>query len=191
MAMQMSEEIGQVTDSFFERLKELNVELYTAIIVILAEDSKDVIWWMQNRVNQQYSRILIKYANKPYLRDLCEAREQGDDFFSKCYFGEEKNEFYKYLFDETDLKHVPAKQKKFLLANEFATMSVALARNIAIHITSYAKKSFSQSENEILKRFAKVFDQSYTRFLDLQKAEAQARESKIQLALERVRARTM
>ena len=43
----------------------------------------------------------------------------------------------------------------------------------------------------ILKRFASVFEQSYTRFVDLQKAEAQARESQIQLALERVRARTM
>ncbi len=29
----------------------------------------------------------------------------------------------------------------------------------------------------ILQRFAKVFEQSYTRFLDLQKAEAQAREA--------------
>src|SRR3954465_8653044 len=40
-------------------------------------------------------------------------------------------------------------------------------------------------------RFGKVFQQTYTRFLDLQKAEAQAKESQIQLALERVRARTM
>ena len=45
--------------------------------------------------------------------------------------------------------------------------------------------------HNIFKRFAKVFEQTYTRFLDLQKAEAQARESQIELALERVRARTM
>ena len=43
----------------------------------------------------------------------------------------------------------------------------------------------------ILKRFAKVFDQAYTRFLDLQKAEAQAREAKIEAALERVRSRSL
>ena len=36
---------------------------------------------------------------------------------------------------------------------------------------------------DIFKRFAKVFEQTYTRFLDLQKAEAQARESQIQLAI--------
>src|SRR6476619_2030942 len=40
-------------------------------------------------------------------------------------------------------------------------------------------------------RFTREFEQSYSRFLDLQKAEAQARESQVQLALERVRARTM
>src|SRR6202007_1694057 len=43
----------------------------------------------------------------------------------------------------------------------------------------------------LLERFAKVFDGTYTRFLDLQRAEEQTRESQIQLALERVRARTM
>src|SRR5678815_4828213 len=36
-----------------------------------------------------------------------------------------------------------------------------------------------------------IRDRAYTRFLDLQKAEAQAREAEIELALERVRARTM
>ena len=46
-------------------------------------------------------------------------------------------------------------------------------------------------QNDIFKRFAKVFEQTYTRFLDLQKAEAQAREAQIEAALERVRARAM
>jgi len=48
-------------------------------------------------------------------------------------------------------------------------------------------------ENEllVLKRFARVFDQTYTRFLDLQQAEAQAREAQIEAALEKVRSRTM
>src|SRR5205085_3941822 len=45
--------------------------------------------------------------------------------------------------------------------------------------------------HDIFKRFAKVFEQTYTRFLDLQKAEAQAREAKIEASLERVRSKTM
>ena len=45
--------------------------------------------------------------------------------------------------------------------------------------------------HDIFKRFAKVFEQTYTRFLDLQKAEAQAREAQIEAALEKVSSRTM
>src|SRR5262249_20764883 len=44
---------------------------------------------------------------------------------------------------------------------------------------------------KLLERFSSVFEQTYTRFLDLQKAEAQARESQIEAALERVRSRAM
>jgi hypothetical protein len=44
---------------------------------------------------------------------------------------------------------------------------------------------------EILERFAGAFDLAHRRFLDLQKAEAQAREVEIELALEKVRSRTM
>ena len=38
---------------------------------------------------------------------------------------------------------------------------------------------YTDEENNTLMRFGKVFQQTYTRFLDLQKAEAQAGESKI------------
>src|SRR6185295_17764430 len=41
------------------------------------------------------------------------------------------------------------------------------------------------------KRFAGVFGQTYRRYLDLQKAEAQSKESQIEAALERVRSRTL
>ena len=43
----------------------------------------------------------------------------------------------------------------------------------------------------MLERFGKVFDLTYTRFLDLQKAEAQAHEAQIEASLERVRASAM
>ena len=45
--------------------------------------------------------------------------------------------------------------------------------------------------HDIFKRFAKVFEQTYTRFLDLKKAEAQAREAQIEASLERLRAKSM
>ena len=49
----------------------------------------------------------------------------------------------------------------------------------------------SDANLDILSRFGKVFDLTYTRFNDLQKAEAQAREAQIEAALEKVRSRSL
>ena len=191
LAMHKSDELQEVVHSVFERLKELHIELDTAIIIIFTENSRDAVWWLTNKINQQYPRVLVNYADFPYLRNLFEARENGSELFSKSYTIEEKNELFDYLFEHTDFKYTPEAQKKFLLESEILTASVALTKNIGIQISSYSQRSFSEKDNDLLKRFAKVFDQAYIRFLDLQKAEAQSRESQVQLALERVRARTM
>ncbi|WP_162303748.1 hypothetical protein, partial [Hymenobacter sediminis] len=45
--------------------------------------------------------------------------------------------------------------------------------------------------SDLLQRFASVFSLTYTRFLDLQKAEAQAREAQIEASLERVRSTSL
>jgi signal transduction histidine kinase/coenzyme F420-reducing hydrogenase delta subunit/ketosteroid isomerase-like protein len=49
------------------------------------------------------------------------------------------------------------------------------------------RRSLKEDEKNILNRFAKEFERAYTRFLDLQKAEALAREAKIESALEKIR----
>jgi signal transduction histidine kinase len=56
---------------------------------------------------------------------------------------------------------------------------------------SFTSNPLSEEAISILKRFTAVFEQTYTRFLDLQKAETQAREAQIEASLERVRSRTM
>jgi hypothetical protein len=67
-------------------------------------------------------------------------------------------------------------------------MSVAIAKNTAIHITSYSRKSFSKEENEILKRFAKVFEQHIPAF-SISKAEANAKRSTDRSCIGRVRSK--
>ncbi|HEX6849655.1 MAG TPA: ATP-binding protein [Chitinophagaceae bacterium] len=191
MAMQKSEELQEVVHTVFERLKELNIDFYTAIIILFEEGSKDIVWWLESKAKQQYQKTLVPYAEFSYLQDLLKARENNIDFFSKSYPFEEKNKLFHHLFTHTELKYVPQQQKEFLFGAEFATMSVSLSKNTGLHITSYSRKSFSDQDNDVFRRFAKVFDQAYTRFQDLQKAEAQARESLIELGLERVRARAM
>ena len=85
----------------------------------------------------------------------------------------------------------PASWFKRKAGYKYYDVAIAFEKNSAVVLVSHSGKQLTESESAILRRFAKVFEQSYIRFLDLQKAEAQAREAEIELALERVRARTM
>jgi hypothetical protein len=58
-------------------------------------------------------------------------------------------------------------------------------------LQTVGEEQLSEENLEILARFGKVFDLTYTRFNDLLKAEAQAREALIENVLEKVRSRTM
>jgi hypothetical protein len=62
---------------------------------------------------------------------------------------------------------------------------------ITLSVGNFRAQPYSEDDNAIIRRFAFVFQQSYTRFLDLQKAEAQAREAQIEAALEKIRSRSL
>ena len=191
LAMHSSEEMQEVVNSVFERFKELEVALDSANILIFSEGSKDFECWTANNQYMYTNRFHVPYSDTVIMRDMIEAKERGQQLFTKSYSVEEKNQLFRYFFSDTDFKFIPESRKAQILESKQYALSIAPIKNIAIQISSYSKKSFLEEDNEILIRFAKVFDQAYTRFLDLQKAEAQARESQIQLALERIRARTM
>ena len=72
---------------------------------------------------------------------------------------------------------------------ERVVLSCAFTKNGMIQIGGF--EPLSDTDALIIQRFAKVFEQTYTRFLDLQKAEAQTREAQVETALERVRSRTL
>jgi len=56
---------------------------------------------------------------------------------------------------------------------------------------AFRESEFSTEAKNLMKRFADVFQLSFTRHLDLKKAEAQAREAQIEVSLEKVRSKAM
>ena len=106
-------------------------------------------------------------------------------------FRSEKNSFYKYVFEHSALRELPDEIKNMIFQSQYYSITMAPVKNSVITVNDFEGKPLSDSEADVVKRFAKVFEQTYTRFLDLQNAEAQAREAEIELGLERVRARAM
>ena len=191
LGMHKSEELQEVVNTVFERLKALEIDMNVASIFIFKEGSKDWQQWVATSTTNYSSYFNIPYVNLQIFRDLEKAKKSGKDFYSKRYSFKQKNEWFNYAFANTEYSRIPGDRKKFLIKSEFFQVSFALAKNTGIQLAKYSGKDFTEKENEILIRFSRVFEQAYTRFLDLQKAEAQAREAQIEAALERVRSKTM
>ena len=191
LAMHKSNELQSVVNTVYEGLIELDIKMDSANFMISQADSRDSDLWIAAPDQTYSTRVHLPYFDIYPFKDLMDAWENQSDFFEgKCTF-EEKNKWFNYAFEHTDLRYAPDNRKMFILEGKLWTFSMALAKHSAIQLNSYSRESFSETENEILKRFTKVFEQAYIRFLDLQKAEAQAREAQIEAALEKVRSRSM
>ena len=191
LAMHKSDELQEVVNTLFERLQELDVEMDSANIAIFKEGKRDFEFWIASPAQKKSASFHIADWDFAIIQGVINARANGQDFFSRCFSYEEKNDWFTYAFENTDFKRISDERRKYILESKAYALSIAYSKNTGVQINNYSGKLPSESETEILKRFSKVFEQAYIRFLDLEKAEAQARESQIEASLERVRSKTM
>jgi signal transduction histidine kinase len=193
LAMHSTEELGEVIVVIVEKLKELNVVLDANGVILCTyfQDSRDVLHWMASPDFQFAGSYLLPYFDHPIFSAAWKSKEKGDEYFSKAFSIKEKNSFFEYAFEHSDYKKFPDEFKEWIFQNDKHILSFAWQKNSAILIPSHTGIVPGPADIEILKRVAKVFEQAYVRFLDLKKAEIQAREAQIEAALEKVRSRTM
>ena len=127
--------------------------------------------------------IYVPAIDHKLVHLLKKAIKRGDDFFTFTLTTVEKNIYFKNIFENTIAKNFPEELKQYVFNAKGMATSCVVLENIILSVTNFAAIPYTDTENEILKRFAKVFEQSYTRFLDLQKAEAQAREAQIETGI--------
>ncbi|MEZ4793057.1 MAG: ATP-binding protein [Gelidibacter sp.] len=146
----------------------------------------------ENKDGLVITNYRLPYFNNKISKDICNLLEKQLDFYVGHYSKKEKNSFYEYVLEHTaEFKHLPEDIKRMIFESPSYTISMVAAKHSIFNINDFEGKELSENDIDILKRFTKVFDQAYIRFLDLQKAEAQAKEAQIEAALERVRSRSM
>ena len=191
LAMHKSDELQEVVNTVFERLEDLNIEMDSANIAIFKEGSRDYDYWIASHFQKRAASFHMPYLDLSLTRDITAARESGTDFSATAYSFEEKNEWFDYAFKNTDFKFLSEERKQFILNAPGIMVAIAFSKHTGVQVNRYSGKLLTEGEAEILKRFSKVFEQAYIRFLDLEKAEAQAKEARIEIALERIRARAL
>ncbi|MBO3117172.1 nuclear transport factor 2 family protein [Winogradskyella sp. DF17] len=193
LAMHKPEELQEVVAVVAKKLKDLGV-IFDAGGVILCTyfpDNKDVMHWISADDFSYSGNYLVPYFENPIFDNAWDSKMRGDAYFSEEFSVEVKNDFFTHCFEHSDYKNFPDEFKQHALQAKQHHLSAAWSKNSAIIIPSLTGVIPSDSDADILKRFAKVFEQAYIRFMDLQKAEAQAREAQVEMSLEKVRSRTM
>ena len=191
MAMQRSDELADVASTLFQQIRELGGKPWSCGFVLCDENREEDEAWMSSPDGHIMPPIYFPHTIDPVQRKLFEAWKNKIPFTIEEQGGEELKAHYQYA---AGLPSVRANIEKAMKAGiPLPPIPVWQRWHAAIFSKGYLLVITHEpyDETEIFKRFANVFEQTYTRFLDLQKAEAQAREAQIETALERVRSRTM
>jgi hypothetical protein len=188
MGMQKSGELKEVIQVVFEQFIHLNIKIEHTGFVMDYKARNDYDIWIADPLGVP-SQVTVPYFDSVYYNRFNEAKKNGEDFFATILSFEEKNKFYQKLFEY--VPGLPEDAKEFYFNCPGLAASTVLLDNVCLYIENFSGIPYSDEENNTLMRFGKVFQQTYTRFLDLKKAEANTKEAKVEAALERTRTQSM
>jgi signal transduction histidine kinase len=188
MAMHHSAELADLVATVFRELNQLEFSLASCIIWIHDPAEKtNTLWIASDEMNKPARPLQIVPFYPPFFNSIIPGWKAKDPKWIFSLTGREKKKFEKLFFSE--YPELPDELKKPVSENKQITFSASFNNFGALEVV--ATSPLTDEKFEILHRFGKVFDSSYTRFNDLKKAEAQAKEAQIEASMERVRSRTM
>ncbi len=191
MAMHQSQELQEVIQVVFGQLQHLQFVMDAAYVNIFQEGNKDFNIWMATSDNLYPQQLHVPYIDHPIFNHVWESRDRGQEIHTDTLTFDEKNSYFDYFFGLPLGKYIPEERKQYVKSRKSFCRTVILSKYTALSIHNYEGHGYSNEENLILKRMGTVFEQAFIRFLDIQKAENQAREAQIEASLERVRAKAM
>ncbi|MCW3120064.1 MAG: hypothetical protein JWM28_4146, partial [Chitinophagaceae bacterium] len=190
MAMQKSSELREVAAVVFEQMGQFDFDAFMSLIVLHDKATRDYECWMPAHIQTVLPHnYRVPYFDHPFHKLFIDSLQEGIPYKVLELSGETKRTYDELFFTLTDFKNIPESAKQMM--TETGGCSISSAYMNYGSIEAIGAEPLSKDNATILQRFAKVFEQTYTRFLDLQKAEAQTREAQREAALERVRAKTM
>ena len=184
MAMRKPEDLAGIGETIFFELKSLDFKDLRNTEIIINNDIKETI------ISYYYSDygvtgiIDVDYKTNDIVKSWADQLRKADDAFAEIIILE--NEMSTWRKYREEVGYLP--DPKLNEAKEVYYYSYSIGMG-GLSISTF--KPVGDEQIKILERFRNVFNLSYQRYTDIEKAEAQARDAQIELALERVRARTM
>ncbi len=184
MSMNKSEDLLSICEIFFKEFKKLGFNNLRNSLINIFNDEEESF------VNYDYSDYMggsisnVSYKSNPANDEFLNQIRKANDAFVETVIDRNQLDEWKEFRRDHGEQHDP----------RLDNINALYYYNYSIGSGSIGISNFnpiSKEQQIILKRFRNVFKLSYQRYKDIEQAEAQAREAQIELALERVRARTM
>lgn len=172
MAMYTSDDLSVVVFEMFTELIKLDAQLDRCIIMIVDPQTLDINWYLSGKEGLLSNNgFLIQNNSHPSHQTYLEGWRTKRKKWNYHLAGDEKKKWDSFGFTQTGLAQLP----------DFIKLDISAVESIHLTISSddfgcliaSSLSPLSDSHADIVERFTKVFNQTYTRFLDLQKAEAQ------------------
>jgi signal transduction histidine kinase len=189
MAMHSSKDIETATAVVFNELTRLGINMERCGICFMKETPNAENWYTApvSPENKEIVRVItgqLDLSFHPMGQQFHKHWGEGKVSTSYKLVGNDVHDYYDKLENQQEYQFPKITSYP---DQQFGNMFFFKQGGIF----AFTNDELSAEAKNILPRFAKVFEQTYTRFLDIQKAEAQTREAQIEAALERVRSKAM
>ena len=193
MAMQHSDELSETAGVLFEQFVSLGIVPKRCVIgVINRAKDNGKFWFTSSEGKVVQGADLVPLTEQKHLVDLYKAWKEKREHFTFKVQGEDRLNWTSYVVNKINM-HLPEYQPDIINKEQILNEPAVFNSFFFTHgfVMLHTVDDLDENDMLMLKRFAGVFEQTYTRFLDLKNAEAQAKEAKIEASLERVRSKAM
>lgn len=185
MNMNNSGDLSAAASLVFTELQRLGINSIRCGVILLSENSRTALLYAAAASPDSDALALIgnmEVAGHPVFDRQYEHWLKKENYFTELE-DEELNSYYNVLYSKLQIPYTPDEHKKKEYGYYFSFSQGMFY--------TWTRKPYSATEINILNRFKTLIDLTFRRYLDLKKAEAQAKEAQIEAALERVRVEAM
>ncbi len=131
-------------------------------------------------------------TSHPLWQNLFDTWKQKKPVFTYELMGQDLLDYYKAISSAPGYK-APELDPSYAISDDISKVRQYCSCFLFAEggLFAFTREPFPSAESKVLEKFTAVFSLTYRRYLDLKQAEAQAREARVEAALERVRSKTM
>ncbi|MCP9770496.1 response regulator [Lacihabitans sp. LS3-19] len=178
LAMHHTSELQDLVNVVSQQLIINQININGGVFITINDEVtlEGVPIWGSGGLANYVQKAIVPYIDNPIFLNLRDAIRNRTPFVTELISKEHKVEFFKHLFNHLPWRETDPEIKKQILDKDGGyARSVTISKHTCIFMLNNIGVPFSDFDNETLKRFGKVLEQSYVRFLDLQKVENQAK----------------